>query len=192
LPGKRNPSWIRIIALALALSAGGPAHACDWAGSWLEYTCYQLKDALDHGQQDLYVPFYSIHGRSTYTPEKLSELNAHTWGLGYGRSVINGDGDWYSLYGMAFQDSHDKPEYLAGWGYQTYWGSRDSLQAGLGYTVFVTLRSDYGNYLLPIPGILPLASVRYGSASLMASYVPRLSANKGNGDVLFFFARFSF
>jgi lipid IVA palmitoyltransferase len=192
LPESTNPSWLRIATFLLALTAGGPAHACDWAGRWLEYTCDRLKESIDHGRNDLYIPGYTIHGRSTYTPEKLSEFNDHAWGFGYGRSVTDAKGDWYGLYGMAFRDSHYKPEYLGGWGYQTYWGSRDSLQAGLGYTVFATVRSDYGHYLIPLPAILPLASVRYGNMSLMASYVPRLSANKGNGDVLFFFAQIGF
>jgi hypothetical protein len=93
---------------------------------------------------------------------------------------------------MGFRDSHFKPEYLAGYGYQTYWGRSDSLQAGLGYTVFLTVRSDYADYHLPVPAILPMGSLRYKNASLMATYLPRISVHKGNGDVLFFFAHFGF
>ena len=181
-----------MMALVLALMAGSPAHALDCAGGWFEYTCNRFNEAMDHGQHDLYVPFHSHHGRGTYTPERIEELNEQTWGVGYGRSVIDSKGDWHAFYGMVFRDSHFKPEYLAGYGWQTYWGRSDSLQAGLGYTAFVTIRSDYNDYLLPIPLILPMASLRYESASLMATYLPRFSPNKGNGDVLFFFAQFAF
>jgi len=177
--------------LVLALAAGGPAHA-DCTGNWFEYTRDRFREAIDHGQNDLFVPFHSHHGRGTYTQDRIEELNEHTWGVGYGRSVIDCKGDWHAFYGMAFYDSHFKPEYLAGYGWQTYWGRPDSLQAGLGYTIFLTTRSDYADYLLPVPAILPMGSLRYKSASLMATYLPRISVHKGNGDVLFFFAQFGF
>jgi palmitoyl transferase len=186
------PTWSRTAAFVLALAAGGPACALDCAGGWFEYTCDRFNEAIDHGRNDLYVPFHSHHGRSTYTPERIEELNEQTWGVGYGRSVIDLKGDWHAFYVMGFRDSHFKPEYLAGYGYQTYWGRSDSLQAGLGYTVFLTVRSDYADYHLPVPAILPMGSLRYKNASLMATYLPRISVHKGNGDVLFFFAHFGF
>jgi hypothetical protein len=37
-----------------------------------------------------------------------------------------------------------------------------------------------------------MGSLRYKNASLMATYLPRISVHKGNGDVLFFFAHFGF
>jgi palmitoyl transferase len=183
---------LRIAAAALAFAAGGPAHALDCAGDWFEYTCERFKEAMDRGQNDIYLPFHSHHGTGTYSAEKRAELNDKTWGLGYGRSVIDSRGYWYGFYGVAFRDSHDKPEYMGGYGYQTYWGGAGSLQAGLGYTAFVTTRSDYSHYLVPVPGILPMASVRYANASLMVTYVPRLSNKGGNGDVLFLFGRINF
>jgi palmitoyl transferase len=147
---------------------------------------------VDHGDDDLYLPIEAHHGRGTYTADKIKTYNEQPRGLGYGRSVTDGKGDWHGYFAMAFSDSHFKPEYMIGYAYQTYWGNPGSLEAGLGYTLFVTTRSDYDHYLLPVPGITPLASLRYKRLSLMASYVPRLSVHKGNGDVLFIFARIGF
>jgi palmitoyl transferase len=49
-------------------------------------------------------------------------------------------------------------------------------------------RSDIFNHI-PFPVILPLASIEWYRVALMASYVPRLSGDGGNGDVLYLFAR---
>jgi palmitoyl transferase len=40
-----------------------------------------------------------------------------------------------------------------------------------------------------VPVILPLGSLEYRKVSLMASYVPRLPGEEGNGDVIFLFGR---
>ena len=91
---------------------------------------------------------------------------------------------------MVFRDSHYKPQTVFGYGYQRYL-SNDALHFGVGYTIFLTTRGDIAKGF-PIPAILPLASINYKDASLMATYVPRLSGDKGNGDLLFLFGRISF
>ena len=183
-------------AVILLLAMNESAWAFDCPGSslleWIKTTCGHFNDAVDRGENNLMLPFYSHHGRGTYTAEKISTYNEHTRGIGYERSITDTKGDWHGFFAIAFSDSHFKPEYAAGYNYQTYWGDSGSLQAGLGYQVFVTTRSDYDHYLTPVPGLLPMASLRYRSFSLMATYVPRLSANGGNGDVLFMFARIGF
>lgn len=157
----------------------------------LAYKCDRIREAIDDGRNDLYLPFHAHHGRGTYAPDKIAQFNERNWGIGYGRSVIDSHGDWHGLYLMAFQDSHYKSEPLGGYAYQTYWGAKNSVQAGLGYTVFLTARSDIGRYT-PVPGILPLASLRYRKASLMLADIPRVPSRKGVGDVLFFFGRVEF
>src|SRR5262249_45958107 len=116
------------------------------------------------------------------------ELNDIAWGGGYGRSVVDADGDTHSVYVLASQDSHYKPQYFAGYLWTTYWPLAGNLQGGLGYTVFLFARSDIGNYV-PLPGIVPPASLRWGRAELLGVYVPGV-AHAGN--VGYVFARFSF
>ena len=70
----------------------------------------------------------------------------------------------------------------------TYVSGAHNLKAGLGYTAFLTTRSDIGHYT-PIPGILPIASLEYGKVSLDATYVP---GGKGFGNILFFWGKFHF
>jgi palmitoyl transferase len=89
---------------------------------------------------------------------------------------------------MGFQDSHFKPQWQAGYGWQAKWGERSGLNAGLGYTVFLTARTDIGHYI-PIPGILPIASIGYKKFSVEGTYVP---GGGGNGNILFFWGKLSF
>ena len=83
---------------------------------------------------------------------------------------------------------------MAGYAWLTYWrpSPASDLRAGLGFTALITARTDYDHYLLPLPGLLPIGEIAVDRVSIMAAYIPRLSAHKGNGDVLFMFARISF
>ncbi|MGH8807041.1 MAG: hypothetical protein ACREX0_04080 [Noviherbaspirillum sp.] len=59
---------------------------------------------------------------------------------------------------------------------------------GAGLTAMLVSRADYfGGF--PFPLILPVGAIGARQIRLMASYMPRLSQNKGNGDVLFLFMR---
>lgn len=89
---------------------------------------------------------------------------------------------------MAFHESHNKPEYIAGYAHQWLLGKPTELHAGAGYTVFLTSRTDILRYT-PIPGILPIASVGYGKASLNTTFVP---GTQGNGNIFFIWSKFDF
>ncbi len=58
---------------------------------------------------------------------------------------------------------------------------------GLGYTLGVTARDNW-NYI-PIPVILPLASIGYGPATFQMTYIP---GTYNNGNVYFAGRAFSF
>lgn len=163
--------------------------ACDETTSLVDRACKHVTDTWQQGGHDLYLPVYTYHIRSAHTQEELDSYREDTLGLGYGRSRYNESGNWEGLYGMAFEDSHSKLQYIAGYGYQWMWGEQDSLHAGLGYTVFLTARSNISHYT-PVPGILPIASINYRQASLNATFVPPYS--KGNGNLYFFWARLGF
>ncbi|MBA3996564.1 MAG: phospholipid:lipid A palmitoyltransferase [Candidatus Accumulibacter sp.] len=140
------------------------------------------------GQTELYVPLHTRHMRWAYTREQIDGYNETPLGLGLGRGRYDANGDWHGLYVMGFQDSHFKPEYMFGYGYKTYWPVSGALKAGLGYTAFLTTRSDIAHYT-PVPGILPIASLEYERFSLDATYVP---GGKGNGNILFIWSKVRF
>jgi lipid IVA palmitoyltransferase len=184
------------LAAALACAAA-PARAlglpdpCGW--SLIRSNCEGAQSAWDSADYDVYVSGHVHHGRSTYSAEKIKTLNERAWGGGVGKRYTDADDHTHLLFALAFTDSHFKPEYMTGYAWLTHWRPFDGgLRFGLGFTTFVTLRSDYSHYLAPVPGILPLGEVAWGRASVLATYVPRLSGNGGNGDVLMVFGKVSF
>jgi lipid IVA palmitoyltransferase len=185
---------------AMVACAAGPAHAqeqslCDSALlSWVKSNCEGARDAWRGEDYDVYIFGHAHHGRSTYTAERIRELNERAWGGGVGKRYVDAADHTHLMYAVIFQDSHFKPEYMAGYGWLTHWRPLEGsgLRLGLGFTTFVTLRSDYSSYFAPVPGILPLGELAWDRASLMATYIPRLSGNQGNGDVLMLFGKISF
>lgn len=178
-----------LISAALLFSAASPAYAiCDETTSLLDRACKRVTETWREGNNDLYLPLHTYHLRSAYSDEKIDSFHEDSWGLGYGRSRYDEDGNWDGLYAMSFLDSHNKPEHIVGYGHQWIWGERQGFHTGLGYTAFLTARSDFGHYT-PIPGILPIASVNYGKAAVNTTFVPGTS---GNGNILFFWSRFGF
>jgi lipid IVA palmitoyltransferase len=135
---------------------------------------------------ELYVPVYVWHNRSKYTSEKIDEFNEQPWGLGIGKYRYDEDGDWHGLYAMAFLDSHNDIEPIAGYGFEKNFHVSENLNLGLGYTAGVTMRKDL-NYI-PIPLILPLLSVQYKRLAVQSTYVP---GGEGNGNILFTWLRWT-
>lgn len=178
-----------ILAALLTVCLSGPVWAaCEDPSTLVGGLCKRLGDTWNLGRHDLLLPFYSYHLRFAYSGDKINSFEENAWGLGYGRSRYDDDGNWHTLYAMGFRDSHGKFEPVLGYGYQWMWGERESLHAGLGYTVLVTARSEIGHYL-PVPGVLPIASVNYRRSAMNMAYVP---GGKGNGNVLFLWGRFGF
>lgn len=162
-----------------------------WDGLRLRGTDFvdRVKEIARDGNSELYLSGYAYHGRHTYTPDHLETLNEKAWGLGYGKSLINARGDEESLYFLTITDSHEQPQPMLGYAYQWRWQLHDSpLSVGAGLTGMLMSRQDYyGGF--PFPVALPVASFGNDTFRLMASYVPRLSVHKNNGDVLLVFFR---
>ncbi|MGB4811986.1 MAG: lipid IV(A) palmitoyltransferase PagP [Methylophilaceae bacterium] len=185
------PSALRsaLVSVVVSVCAAEPAYAlCDNSDSILDKACSRVSDTWTQGSNDLYLPFHSHHLRFAYSQEKIDSFRENTWGLGYGRSRFDDNNNWDGLYGMVFYDSHSKPEYILGYSHQWILGAPERLHAGLGYTAFLTARSDLHDYI-PLPGILPVASLSYNKASVTTAYVP---GGSGNGNVLFFWSTLSF
>ncbi|PUA16446.1 hypothetical protein [Glaciimonas sp. PCH181] len=169
-----------------------PASTNSTTGSvgWWQQTKDRLGNIADNGAEEVYLSGYAYHGRNTYTPERIRELNEKAWGIGGGRTFRNADGNDESLYFFGIRDSHFKPQLMAGYAYEWVFNvPKTPLEVSAGYTAMLVSRQDYfGGFPFPLP--LPLAGIGTKKAKLMVSYVPRLSGNKGNGDVLLIFARF--
>lgn len=176
-----------ILAASLLLTSQISQATCEYSWSMIASACQHVEDTWNEGGNDLYLPLHAHHLRFAYTDEKIDSFNENSWGIGYGRSHYV-DGNWEGLYAMTFLDSHSDLEPMLGYGYQWMWGKQDALHAGLGYTVFITSRSDVFNYM-PFPAALPIASINYNKVSLNGTYVP---GGKGNGNILFFWSRISF
>lgn len=143
---------------------------------------------VEHGQLSIMLSGYARHGRNTYTEERIAELNEKAWGLGFSKATRNQKDNEDSLYGLAISDSHFKPQLMAGYSHQWMRPIGGNYEAGIGYTALLISRTDYFSGI-PFPGILPVASIGTRNNKLMAAYIPRLSQNKGNGDVLLVFLR---
>ena len=186
---RRTKAHTQLLAMALAGFVGASAGAtCAEHGPAIEFACVHFGETWTEGRDDLYIPFHTYHLRSAYSEERIDAFRENTWGLGYGRSHYDAQGDWEGLYGMGFSDSHSKAQAIAGYGHQSLWGNRQGFHTGFGYTAFVTARTDNGHYRL-YPGVLPIASLNYGTAALNATFIPGF---KGAGNVFFMWSRFSY
>ncbi|MFZ2854508.1 MAG: lipid IV(A) palmitoyltransferase PagP [Rhodocyclaceae bacterium] len=174
-------------ALCVASASAEPAMPSDDI-SFFDRATQRLATTWNEGRSELYLPLHTYHFRHAYSREKIDSFNENSFGLGIGRGAYASNGDWHGLYVMGFRDSHDEPQYLAGYGYKTYWQIDGELKAGLGYTAFLTARSDIARYT-PIPGILPIASLEYRKVSLDTAYVP---GGRGVGNILFFWGKLRF
>ena len=142
------------------------------------------ENIYDNGRLSLILSGYAHHGRSTYTSEKLTEFNEKAWGLGISKIMRDDKDNEEALEFLVLSDSHAKPQINAVYSYQWMMPLGSRLEAGIGYTAGLFHRRDIIGGI-PFPGILPLATFGTRDTKLVVSYIPRLSANKGNGDVLY-------
>lgn len=174
------------------LGLPGPASAVECADfwSWAEKGCRRVVDTYEQGGNELFVSGYEYHLPSTYTPEKRAELNSQAWGGGWGRTVEDPNGDTHTVAAFAFLDSHKNVQWNVGYMYFKYWGAREGLQPGLGYTVAIVQRPDIAGGV-PFPAALPLASLRFQKATLVAAFIPTLNGGVNNGSTLYIFGRYA-
>jgi palmitoyl transferase len=179
----RRPRFPRAAMLAGAILLAPHAHA---APDWWRGAGDRLETIADQGATDLYLSGYAHHGRGTYTRERLAELNEQAWGIGIGRRLRNDRGNDEIVYALGISDSHRKPQPMAGYGHEWIQPLGAGLEAGGGFTAMLMSRADYFHGI-PFPIVLPIVSFGSRDIKLRASYVPRLSQQKGNGDVLLLF-----
>jgi palmitoyl transferase len=183
---------LRAAVVSLLMAVSGTAAADGMSGDLRDHFSNSWdysKRAFTSGDWSLYLSGYTWHAPWAYSSQRRSEQNEAAYGGGIGRYLVDPQGNYHGLYMMEFQDSHFKPSYAAGMNWMTYRPLVGRLEGGLGYTLFFFSRADIGSYF-PIPGALPMASLRYGRAELMGTAVPGFSG--GNGNIAFFFGRYNF
>jgi lipid IVA palmitoyltransferase len=173
------------LALCLLCFSAGPAlAACDGAWDWVQMACNRLVDTYQNGDNQLLLSGYAWHTPWTWTAEKRAEENSNAWGGGWARSIDRPDDITDTVYFLVFKDSHSNAQFNLGYSWLKYWGDRDLLQGGLGYSVFILQRPDIASGV-PIPGILPVAALRHGQVQVVASDIPQLNAGVNHGSVLY-------
>ena len=155
---------------------------------WWKQAKTKTLDIYNNGETSIMLSGYARHGRNTYTPERIKELNELAWGIGFSNAIRDKKDNEELIYALAISDSHVTPQLMAGYAYQWMKPLGDQYEAGLGFTGLLFSRTDYFRGL-PFPGALPVASIGTRNTKLMAAYIPRVSRNKGNGDVLLLFLR---
>lgn len=50
--------------------------------------------------------------------KKTNRYNETPWGFGMGKYRYDNDGDWHSLYAMAFMDSNNRVQPIMGYGFE--------------------------------------------------------------------------
>ncbi|MFZ6654156.1 hypothetical protein [Undibacterium sp. TJN19] len=177
-----------VSSLFFSISASAQAPVNEELG-WWDSAKAKTNKLLDDGNLSINIAGYTHHGRGTYTAERIAELNERTWGLGFTKTLRDAKDNEESLYAMIISDSHFKPQPMLGYAYEWMKPVGDKVEVGVGATGVLISRTDYfGGF--PFPAVLPVASIGTRSSKLIATYVPRFSKNKGNGDVLFLFLRF--
>ncbi|MEO8486468.1 MAG: hypothetical protein ABI585_09035 [Betaproteobacteria bacterium] len=169
-----------------------PWAACESWAKWFDTQCAGLRSAWYDGKPIVYLTGYTYHDRSTYTDDKLEEFNEKAWGGGFGLgSYQASNGDHFDWYAMIFRDSHFKYTKSVGWSWVTYWPEHSDYAVGLGYTAFLMSRPDIANNV-PFPAALPVASLKFGRAEVLGTFIPKLNAGVNHGNVAFFFGRYQF
>lgn len=171
-----------VAAFAAVFCFGSAALASDGEESWFSKWKSNVSAVADSSNYDLYIPAYAWHNRLTYDQEHIDKYNENPWGAGVGKHIYDDNGHWHALYAMAFKDSNKHLETIFGYAYQHNWyfGEAKDFNAGIGYTLSLTQRSEYAYIPVPLP--LPVFGVGYKKLSVQAAYVPGV---KNDGNVLF-------
>lgn len=154
---------------------------------WWSSTKENANHILNQGKTLIYISLVAWHDRNTYSPESIDQINEKAYGLGVGRSIINKNGNKEALYLNAHLDSHGMVEVESGYSWQKIFRPSNNIKIGVGYSAGLTSRTDIADRI-PIPYILPLASIEYAdSISLEAILIPKLDNGINHGNVVFIY-----
>jgi len=154
-----------------------------WAENDYQEAEKTVENLYDNGRLSLVLSGFAHHGRSTYTPQQIDELNEKVWGFGVSKELRDDKDNEESINFVIMADSHYTPQLTASYTYQWMKPLGGNWELGGGYMAGLISRTDILGGV-PFPGVLPIASIGTRDVKLVATYIPRLSGT-GNGDVLF-------
>ena len=163
---------------------------CADFGELINIGCRRVVDTYADGKNELLVSGYSWHLPWTWSGERRSDENPNAWGAGWARTTERPNGDADSVFILVFRDSHRQPQFNVGYAWTTYWGEREKLQAGLGYTAVIIQRPDIAAGW-PVPVVLPLFTVRSQKVEVLSTYIPNFNGGINHGSILYLFGRIS-
>lgn len=183
-------------ALTLAVLVVFSAFArAGWVSEAWNSGVQDIKTVYQRGDDQLFVSGHAHHGRNSYTPAKIATLNEHAWGLGWAKTLREknaaGTMTHRGVYGFVISDSHKDPQYMLGYSHEWAYYMNPDWFVAAGLAPMIVRREDmFGK--MPFPAIFPLLSVGNQRFELRSVYIPRLSKNLGNGDVLYLFGAYKF
>jgi len=190
-------TFFRFFLLFLSLAGAGSLSATAQSqtlgaaisGGWQNFSDGVSTTWNEPQHYDLYVPAITWHNRWTYDQAHIDKYNERPWGAGGGMSRYDEKGNWNGLYVMAFKDSFNKWEPFGGYGWEKIWQPlrNKDFRLGLGYTAGVTARDNWK--YIPVPAVLPLASIGFRDATFQMTYIP---GTYNNGNVYFAWLRWQF
>ena len=176
------------IVIMLVLPGRALAFQCADFWTWIEFGCRHVVDTYEQGDNALLLSGYQWHIPYSWSPEARAAENENAWGGGVARSRENPDGYTEDVFFLVFEDSHKAAQFNLGYAWRTYWGNRDVLQAGLGFSALIVQRPDIANGW-PFPAVLPLLTLRHQNVEVLSAYVPKLNGGINHGSVLYIFGK---
>lgn len=139
-------------------------------GSYWDDAKNGILTIIEDGDSLFMVPTYTNHPGWDW-PQRAEE-NAHPYGMGIGRQIIDDRGNERSVYATAFIDSNYYIEPLIGYSWLArYPIGNTGLHWGAGYSLNITAREDYGNYI-PLPLPLPVAKIGTDTIGFYGTFIP--------------------
>jgi palmitoyl transferase len=135
-----------------------------WHGLW-----DGTKRIWHEGSQDLYLSGYYYHAPYHYSAEKRDTLNDAGWGVGYGHTLTEDNGNQRMLLGIVARDSYRKPMYVAAYVWLARWDVGHDVRVGAGYSALIIAHSTATNYW-PAPYLAPVASIGTDNAAVYGTF----------------------
>lgn len=155
---------------------------------WYQTIGSHFAKTWNAGNIELYLPIRTIHMPFAYSDEQRNHYTENPYGFGIGKGYYNSSGNYEGMLIMGFQDSHGKPEYIAGYGWIPTWSFIKDTKTGVGVVGLINARSDFSHYR-PFPGALPIFSMTYKQLNIQATYVPPAV---GSGNIVFAWIKWTF
>jgi hypothetical protein len=147
-----------------------------------------LAYTLRYGETMQMLPVNTYHLRFAYTPQKIAGYTEWPLGLGFGRALTDSLGNRREVFGIIHEDSAARIQYNFGYLYiwtRPVFSATSAVTLGGGYVVLLMGRWDWS--YVPLPLILPIASLTIARFSIESTFVPGWI---GYGNVVFTWVQF--